>query len=220
MTPPREVVVDGLVAELRSFHDLIADLTADDEAKPTRCDPWTVHDLAAHVTGVMADITAGRMDGINTQPWYDRQVEERRGRSAQELADELAPVIVATQELMGGIDQAAWDGPGPPGVPGTLGRGVESLWFGYYIHREDVLAALDRPAARGNSLRAGMSYIADVLEDRGWGPATLALDGVEETKVGAGGPRITGDPLVFAMVATGRADPGVLSLDESVNIFG
>ena len=52
------------------------------------------------------------------------------------------------------------------------------------------------------------------------GPATLALDGVDEMTIAAGGPRITGDPLVFALVATGRAAPGVLSLDESVNIFG
>lgn len=220
MTPTREEVVNGLVTELRSFHELTVDLTAEDSARPTRCEAWTVGDLAAHVTGVMADITAGRLEGINTQEWYDRQVQERRGRSPRELADELGRVIIATNELMGSMDQATWDGPGPPGVPGTLGRGVESLWCGIYIHREDVLAALDRPPARGKSLRAAISYIADVLNDRGWGPATLALDGVEEFSIGAGGPRVSGDPLVFALVATGRADPGVLSLDESVNIFG
>jgi uncharacterized protein (TIGR03083 family) len=220
VTPTKEQVVDGLVAELRSFHGLNADLTAEDSARPTRCEAWTVGDLAAHVTGVMADITAGRLEGIDTQDWYDRQVRERRGRTPRELTDELGAVIIATDELMGSMDQAAWDGPGPPGVAGTLGRGVESLWCGIYIHREDVLAALDRPPARGNSLEAAISYIADVLTDRGWGPATLALEGVEEFTIGGGGPRISGDPLVFALVATGRTPPGVLSLDESVNIFG
>jgi uncharacterized protein (TIGR03083 family) len=219
MTLPRHDVVSGLVAELGSFHQLIADFTDEDWARPTRCEAWTVEDMAAHVTGTMADITAGRVDGIDTQEWYDRQIEERRGRSPRELSSELDEVIKATDDLMGGIDQAAWDGPAPPGVAGTLGAGIESLWCGIYIHREDLLAALERPPARGEGQRAALSYTVDVLTDRGWGPATLALDGVEEISIGSGGARIGGDPLTFVLVATGRADPGILGLDDRVNIY-
>jgi hypothetical protein len=31
--------------------------------------------------------------------------------------------------------------------------------------------------------------------------------------------RITGDPLAFVLAATGRADPEILGLDASVNVF-
>jgi hypothetical protein len=58
------------------------------------------------------------------------------------------------------------------------------------------------------------------LNRRGWGPATLALDGVEVIDVGGGGEKITGDPYEFLLVATGRSDPSRMGLDESVNIFG
>ena len=48
----------------------------------------------------------------------------------------------------------------------------------------------------------------------------LALDGMEEVPVGSGGGlRVEGDPHLFLMVATGRADPAELGLDETVNIF-
>jgi len=41
-----------------------------------------------------------------------------------------------------------------------------------------------------------------------------------EVAVGAGkGRRITGDPLEFVLVATGRADPARIGLDPSVNIY-
>ena len=37
--------------------------------------------------------------------------------------------------------------------------------------------------------------------------------------VGGGGRRITGDPLAFVLVATGRGDPAPSALDETVNIY-
>ena len=65
-----------------------------------------------------------------------------------------------------------------------------------------------------------MVHLAALLEAGGWGPATLALDGMEEVLVGDGrGPRVTGDPHQFVLVATGRADPATLGLDEAVNVY-
>ena len=111
MTLPQDEVVSGLLAELRGLRGLVAPLTEDEWRAPTRCVGWTVFDVVAHVTGVMADITAGRLEGIDTQPWYDRQVDERRGRPPQALVEELDLVITATEELMTAIDEAAWNGP-------------------------------------------------------------------------------------------------------------
>jgi uncharacterized protein (TIGR03083 family) len=202
------------------MRDLVAELTEDEWATPTRCEGWTVADLAGHMTGCMADITAGRLEGIDTQSWYDRQVAERRGRSPQEVVEELDQVIAATEGLLAAFDEAAWNGPGVPGVEGTLGTGIQSLWCGGYIHCEDILAALGRPAQRGPGLDAAITHITEVLAAKGWGPVVLAFDKIGEVSIGSGGRRIETDPLTFTLVASGRADPELLGMDPSVNIYG
>jgi uncharacterized protein (TIGR03083 family) len=220
MTLGQDEVVKGLLAEMRCLHGVVAALTEAEWVMPTRCEGWAVSDVTAHLTGVMADITAGRLEGIDTQPWYDRQVAERRGHFRGELVAELGDVIGATEDLMTAIDEAAWNGPGVPGVKGTLGSGIHALWCGAYIHNEDILSALSRPPQKGPGLRAAIDYIADVLTDREWGQATLVLTGMGELTIGAGGRRIEADPLAFVLIASGRADPDILGLGPSVNIYG
>ena len=75
------------------------------------------------------------------------------------------------------------------------------------------------PATGGLGVEASVEYLAEQLETRGWGPATLALDDMEKLPVGEGGPAVTGDPFRFVLAATGRANPAELSLDETVNIY-
>jgi uncharacterized protein (TIGR03083 family) len=220
MTLPQAEVVAGLLDEMRWLHDVASTFTPEEWATPTRCEGWTVSDVAAHVTGVMADITAGRLEGIDTQPWYDHQVAERRGRSSQALLEEMESVATATAQLMSVFDEDAWNGPGAPGIEGTLGAGIQSLWCGGYIHNEDILAALGRPPKKGPGLRAAVVCIAEVLTGRGWGPATLSLDDIGDLSIGGGGRRIETDPLTFTLVASGRADPSTLGMDGSVNIYG
>jgi uncharacterized protein (TIGR03083 family) len=219
MTLPQDEVVKGLLAEMQYLRGIVATLTQQEWAMPTRCEGWAVSDLAAHVTGVMADITAGQLEGIDTQPWYDRQVTERRGRPPHVLVQELDHVMTATEELMTAIDQAAWNGPGVPGVDGTLGSAIHSLWCGGYIHNEDVLAALGRSPQKGPGLHATIDWMVDVLTDQKWGPATLVLDGIGDVAISGGGQRIVTDPLMFILVASGRADPDILGLDPSVNVY-
>jgi len=220
MTLLQDEVVGGLLGEMRWLHDFASTVTTEEWATPTRCEGWTVFDLAAHVTGVMADITAGRLEGIDTQPWYDHQVAERRGRSSQALLEEMESVTTATGELMRAFDEDAWNGPAVPGIEGTLGSAIQSLWCGGYIHNEDILAALGRPPKKGPGLQAAVVYIAEVLTQRGWGPATLGLDDFGDLAIGGGGRRIETDPLTFTLVASGRADPSILGMDGSVNIYG
>jgi uncharacterized protein (TIGR03083 family) len=216
----QDEVVAGLLAEMRWLHDFASTVTTEEWATSTRCEGWTVFDLAAHVTGVMADITAGRLDGIDTQTWNDRQVAERRGRSSQALLEEMDSVTTATGELMSAFDEDAWNGPAVPGIEGTLGGAIQSLWCGGYIHNEDILAALGRPPKKGPALQAAVVYIAEVLTQRGWGPATLGLDDFGDLAIGGGGRRIETDPLTFMLVASGRANPSILGTDGSVNIYG
>ena len=52
------------------------------------CPEWTVHDAVAHVTGIAADLGAGRMPGANTQAWIDGHVADRKDRPVGLLIDE------------------------------------------------------------------------------------------------------------------------------------
>ena len=213
-------VTEGLVEELSRFHAVVASCTGEEWRLPTRCEAWTVADLAAHITGVMADVTAGRLEGVGTQRWYDRQVAERRGRPQAAILDELNDVMDATAGLLDLFDAAAWAGPAARGVDGTLGAAMQSLWAGTYIHLEDVRAALGREPQRGPGLAAAVDHIADQLAASGWGPATLELEELGIVEVdGGGGRRIETDALTFVLVASGRSDPSLLDLDERVNVY-
>jgi uncharacterized protein (TIGR03083 family) len=218
MTLPREEVVPGLLAEFADFEALVRSLDESELAAPSRCTGWSAGDVAGHVIGQTADITAGRFDGLGTPEVTARQVEERRGRTPAELADELAAAIKVAADILASFDDAAWMGPSPSGA-GTLGAGVETLWFDAWLHADDIRAATGRPTEPGPGVRASISHIAQQLTEQGWRPATLSLDGMEELVVAGGGPPVTGDSVEFVLVATGRADPLAFGLDETVNIY-
>ena len=188
MTLSRSEVIPGLVAELEAFGALIAPLDDQAWATPTRCDGWAVHDVAGHVVGSIADVVAGRLDGLGSPEVTAREVAERRGKSPAELVQELTDVTKLAGEIAGAFDDAAWEQPAPGGFDGTLGQGVEALWYDTYLHGDDIRVALGTPSVRGPGLRASVHHVAADLGKAGWGPATLAFDGIEPVKVG-GRPR-------------------------------
>jgi uncharacterized protein (TIGR03083 family) len=208
MALPREEVSAGLLAELDRFEELVRSLDESQLTQPTRCEGWSVADVAAHVVGSMADVVAGRLDGLGSPEVTEREVAERRGRTGTELADELAGVRKAAADLLPVFDDAAWSGPAPGGYDGSLGDGVEALWYDAYLHADDIRSAIGEPTVRTEGLRGSVSHVAFELGKRGWGPATLALDGVPQFEVGGGGRRVEGDAHAFVLAATGRADAG------------
>ena len=94
MTLRREVVVPGLINELGQFEVLVRSLDETEWKAPSRCGDWSAGDVAGHVIGQLADVAAGRFEGLGTPEVTARQVEERRGRTPAELADELGEVTV------------------------------------------------------------------------------------------------------------------------------
>lgn len=215
----REEVIAGYTEELERFEDLIRSL--DDKAwqVPTRCEGWTPADVAAHVVGTLSDITNLNYDRIGSPEGLEAMVRERKGRSQAELADELQGVAKAGREILASLDDASWAAPGPNDVSPSVGEGVEALWYDAYVHNQDIRAATGQPAERGPGLRVAVAHLADLLEHDGYGPATLALDGMEEFPVSGGGERITGDPLQFVLVATGREDPSTMGLRPEINVY-
>ena len=221
MTLPREEVVAGFTDELARFGELVRTIDAKEWRTPSRCDGWTAADVAGHVTGQLADIVNGRFDGLGTPEVTQRQVEERRSKTPDEIADELAEATKIGLDIMSSFDDAAWAGPAPAGVPGTLGEGVEGLWFDAWVHADDIRAAIGRPSEPGPGVRASVSHLADLLTQREWGPATIAVSGIQAFPVsGGGGQRVEGDAITFVLVASGRKEASALGLDPSVNVYG
>jgi len=221
---PRDEVVQGIDQELTGFANLVRSLDAHESARPSRCQGWTARDVAAHLIGAFADVTSGRIEGQGTPEVSERQVAERQGRTSGELADECEEVRKATGAMLAGFDDGIWTQEAPGGYDMTIGQAMESMWCGAYVHADDIRAAIGRRSERGPGLRASVDFVADQLTARGWGPAMLDLDGLEEIPVGAtpqtsNARRITGDPLTFLLIATGRGDPAPLGLDASVNVF-
>lgn len=219
-TLSREEITAGLLAEMDDFEQLIRSIDDDDWAKTSRCEGWTVANVAAHAIGSMADVVNGKLDGLGTPEVTQREVDERAGRSPAELADEAAAVRKQAQDMLPLFDDAAWTAKSPGDYDGTLADGVEALWFDFFMHADDIRASIGRPSVPSNGLRAAASHVATELTKRSWGPATIALDGLPEFDVsGGGGQRIDGEPFPFVLAATGRSDPATVGLDASVNLY-
>src|SRR5690242_1022944 len=103
VTLPRPETTAGLSDELDRFAALLRSLDAAEWATPTRCVGWTAGDVAAHVVGQFSDVANGRFEGLGTPEVTARQVEERRGRSAAEVADELAQAAKVGRDIMAGL---------------------------------------------------------------------------------------------------------------------
>ena len=211
----REQAIAGLQAEYEAFGALVRSLDEQQWEQPSRCEGWTAGDVARHVVGTATDVANGVV-GTHTP---DEEVAERKGRTATEIADELDTALVTLRNLAAVINDDAWNGPSP--VPDlTMRQGILTLIYDLYVHGDDIRTALGMsPAGAGLGLDASVEYLAEQLAERGWGPATLALDGVEKTEIGAGGDPVTGDAKQFVMVACGRHDPRTLGLDKTVNIY-
>ena len=206
---------------VRRFADLLRTLSQEQWQTPSRCAGWRVADVAAHVVGQLSDVTALRLDGLGTPEVTARQVDERRGSTPGELADELQTCVKTATDLIGSFDDEAYESEGPQGNGQTLGFGLESLWFDTYLHADDIRNALGQSTTSQAALAPSVSHISQVLSQQQWSPATLRLSGLDEFLVSGGDDErlVDGDPWQFILVSTGRADPVTMGLDPAVNIY-
>ena len=211
---PRQETGTGLLDEYAAFATLLESLEPHDWRAPTRCEGFEVRDVAGHVVGLTEDVAAG-VPGSRTA---EQEAASLRDLTPAEVAGRLRAAAASIRALFDVLDDAAWNAPSP--VPDlTLGEGVLTLWYDAYVHGDDIRAAIGRPSETGPGLGASVQYLAAMLTDRDWGPATLVLEGQPRLDVGAGGPEVRGDALEFVLAATGRLDPSKLGLDETVNIY-
>ena len=102
---------------------------ADGERPVPACPAWNVREVYAHQAGVAADALAGRTDGVATDPWTARQVEERADRTLADNVAEWAELGPRFDEVIRQFDEA---------IPPQL---IIDVWN----HEQDLRGALDRP---------------------------------------------------------------------------
>jgi uncharacterized protein (TIGR03083 family) len=124
--------------------ELVQDLDEDAAAMPVPCCPaWSVTDVVAHLTGVCADVLAGRIDGVGTDPWTDAQVVARRDLPLKDVVAEWNDVAPAVEAMAGAFGAAGFQ------------------WVGdQAIHEQDVRGALGRPGARDSeTIEVGLRFM-------------------------------------------------------------
>jgi len=180
--------VARLYAETRErMSSLVSD--ADGAVVVPACPAWTVKDVLAHVTGVCADILAGRLDGVATEAWTQRQVDERSSRSVAKIVaewNEVAPQVEAICSNFGG---------------------VEVQWLMDTVtHEHDVRGALDKPGARdAEGLALGLEWLTMNIGQDVAAVRIQTLEG-DDLVMGKGEPNATVSAARFDMLraVTGR----------------
>lgn len=64
------------------------------------CPEWTVHDVLAHLAGTAADVAARHTAGMLGPVWAAAQIEQRAGRTTEQLLAEWDEHAVATAEAI------------------------------------------------------------------------------------------------------------------------
>ena len=219
LLPARPDVIAGMLAEYDAFAALVAPLSADEWAAPTRCDA-PVRDVVGHVVGIVEDVAAGT-PGSRT---FEEEAAALGDDGPTEAVARLNTALEGLRALAAALDDdAVWDGPsGAPDL--TMADGVLTLWYDTYVHVDDLQAALGRPAEAGAGERASLAYVVGELESQGFGPLRLEFTGGGHPSVAIGAaddatPTVAVDPHAFLLAATGRLDPAPLGLDPAVNLY-
>jgi uncharacterized protein (TIGR03083 family) len=190
MALPRSIVMDGLASSMADFEVLLRSLDQGAWDKASRCDGWTVGDVAKHAVGSIADAVSGRTEGLGSDEVTQREVDERQGKGPTDMADECREVAAAAAQLIPLFDDEAWAAPAPGGYHGTLGDGIEALWADFWFHADDIRHAIGLESVIDAGLPGALSHVCFELQHRGW-------DGdVPEEKA---------DQIPWLLSATGRA---------------
>lgn len=137
---------------------------------------WRVRDLVAHMVGVTADVVNGRLDGVASDAWTARQVDERAEANLDHLLrewDEHAPAFDAVLRDL------------PDAVSGQA-------IFDAATHEHDLRHALGAPGARdSDAVGVAWDWIAGARAGFGATSVRIVADGEDALVVGAGEPVAT-----------------------------
>jgi len=117
----------------RRITSFLADADQETSGLPVPATPgWTVHDVVAHLRGIVEDALRGNMDGVTSEPWTAAQVERGRDVALRQLLDDWnseAPLV-----------EAALSSPAPS--PNATAAVID-----VHTHEADLRGALGLPPA-------------------------------------------------------------------------
>jgi uncharacterized protein (TIGR03083 family) len=148
-----------------AFSKLVSGLSQDDLRRPVPATPgWSIHDVVAHLTGVLECVAAGDFPleffaALGSEPgiavlndWTGRQVGDRVERALPELLDEWERAAEVVAPMMRG--DVPWPGDVVPFAAHILVTDVG-------VHQQDVYGALGIVADRDSApVRIGFSTYA------------------------------------------------------------
>ena len=175
--------------------ELVSDLDDAVVAEPVPATPeWSMTDVIAHLAGILADIRAGNLEGVATDPWTAKQVEARRGKPMPELIDEWSENATAIEPLLPNF---------PP-------QGAAQLCADVYTHEQDIRGALGAPGMREgpafeNAIDFFGGWLRSELEQRDMGLCVSA--GEHRWETGAADTTLTADPFELLRAYAGRRSP-------------
>lgn len=134
---------------------------------------WTVREIVCHLSGVVADILAGNLDGVATDPWTAKQVDARCDKTADEVLDEWAQ-----------------NAPQVEAQVNNFGSAGTQLVADAITHEHDIRGAVNKPGARdSDAADAALQWMVAGLGDRiteGGFPALRLSAGIQEWTLGDG----------------------------------
>lgn len=124
---------EAYAATRKSIVALVDDLDEEQaRARVPACPAWTVRDVVAHLSGVAVDVSKGNLEGVGSEDWTQRQLDERRDMSIGELLLEWDEVA---DQIVGALDY--------------FPKGAASLYVGDTVtHEHDIRLPLDKPGDR------------------------------------------------------------------------
>jgi uncharacterized protein (TIGR03083 family) len=234
-----------------SVHDVIALLEDLDDAAwatPTDLPGWTVADVAAHLAHLEA-VTAGLVTddapataspGGLESAYTEAGVEARRGRTREEVLDELRRAVAVRAERFDQAlpsDATARAEHTPAGVGWTWDTMLRNRTVDVWCHEQDVRRAVDRPGGLDSpaahitthTFAAAMPYVlgkkvgavagTSVLWDL-TGPIGLQVGATvgDDGRARPGAPdaptaTLTMTSDTFAVLAAGRRRPGAVDVE-------
>ncbi len=174
---------------------LVGDLTPEQARTPVpACPGWTVHDVVAHLSGSVADVLGGRMEGIGSEAWTAAQVEARTDVPIGQMVAEWSETSPRFEDGLRAIG-------GP-----MAALGVADVWH----HEQDLRGALgvegghdpvtEHTAIAGYAPQVGAAWAAE-----GRGPLWIvAGDTTVQSGDGEPGATVTGPPYELARALGGR----------------
>ena len=167
-------LVDAWARTVRNVIDLGRTARPGDAERPTDCPGWTVLDLVAHVAGGEAmtdgeprpEVDISHHEHVRHEfgALMESYVEARRGRSLEEVLDELEERLEA--RLAFHAADSAWETAtvrGPFG-PSTWPDFVRIRAFDVWVHEQDLREALGRPGGlEGGAASIAMTSLFEAL---------------------------------------------------------